>query len=98
MPFSDAVYEARLAKLPMQKSTAEIELIRAGAGTADIGGYAIEEAIKAGAREIDIAIAGRNAMQLEIARCFPVSEIRDTRAWFQSGINTHGAHNPVNSR
>lgn len=84
--------------LRMHKSTAEIELIRAGAATADVGGYAIREAIKAGAREIDVAMAGRDAMELEIAKRFPNSEIRDTWVWFQSGINTDGAHNPVTCR
>jgi creatinase len=82
----------------MQKSAAEISLIRAGAATADIGGYAIRDAIKQGAREIDIAMAGRDAMELEIARRFPDAEYRDTWVWFQSGINTDGAHNPVTSR
>ncbi len=37
--------------LRMHKSAAEIELIRAGAATADVGGYAIKEVIKAGARD-----------------------------------------------
>ena len=82
----------------MHKSAAEIELIRAGAETADVGGYAIKEVIKAGAREIDVAMAGRDAMELEIAKRFPNSEIRDTWVWFQSGINTDGAHNPVTCR
>lgn len=85
-------------KLRMHKSDAEIALIRAGAATADVGGYAIKDAIKAGAREVDVAMAGRNAMELEIAKRFPDSEIRDTWVWFQSGINTDGAHNPVTTR
>jgi len=50
------------------------------------------------AREIDIAMAGRDAMELEIAKSFPHSELRDTWVWFQSGINTDGAHNPVTTR
>ncbi|MFC5565979.1 aminopeptidase P family protein [Rubellimicrobium aerolatum] len=82
----------------MHKSPAEIELIRAGANVADVGGYAIREAVRAGAREIDVAIAGRDAMELEIARRFPDAEYRDTWVWFQSGINTDGAHNPVTAR
>ncbi|SHG61247.1 creatinase [Cognatiyoonia sediminum] len=82
----------------MSKSAAEIDLIRAGANTADVGGFAIRDAIKAGAREIDVAMAGRDAMELEIARRFPDAEYRDTWVWFQSGINTDGAHNPVTSR
>ncbi len=82
----------------MHKSTAELDLIRAGAATADVGGYAIRDAIKVGAREIDIAMAGRDAMELDIARRFPDAEYRDTWVWFQSGLNTDGAHNPVTSR
>ena len=82
----------------MHKSVAEIDLIRAGAETADVGGYAIKDAIKAGVREIDVAMAGRDAMEVEIARRFPDAEYRDTWVWFQSGINTDGAHNPVTSR
>ena len=82
----------------MYKSPAEIELIRHGAQVADIGGYAIREAVKAGVREIDVAIAGRDAMELEIAKRFPEAEYRDTWVWFQSGINTDGAHNPVTGR
>ncbi|MEO0358908.1 MAG: aminopeptidase P family protein [Pseudomonadota bacterium] len=80
------------------KSAAELDLIRAGAATADVGGFAIRDAIKVGAREIDIAMAGRDAMELEIARRFPDAEYRDTWVWFQSGINTDGAHNPVTGR
>ena len=82
----------------MHKSAAEIELIRACAQVADVGGYAIKDAIKAGTREIDVAMAGRDAMELEIAKRFPDAEYRDTWVWFQSGINTDGAHNPVTSR
>ncbi|QXT40247.1 aminopeptidase P family protein [Gymnodinialimonas ceratoperidinii] len=85
-------------RLRMHKSEAEIALIRAGANTADVGGYAIRDAIRVGAREVDIAMAGRDAMELEIARRFPDSEIRDSWVWFQSGINTDGAHNPVTTR
>ena len=84
--------------LRMNKSDAELDLIRQGAAVADIGGYAIKDAVKSGARELDVAMAGRDAMELEIARRFPDSEYRDTWVWFQSGINTDGAHNPVTSR
>ena len=80
------------------KSQAELDLIRAGAAVADVGGYAIRDAIKAGVREIDVGMAGRDAMEQEIARRFPDAEYRDTWVWFQSGINTDGAHNPVTGR
>ena len=82
----------------MFKSDAEVALIRHGAQVADVGGYAIREAIKVGQREIDVAMAGRDAMELEIAKRFPEAEYRDTWVWFQSGINTDGAHNPVTAR
>lgn len=82
----------------MRKSAAEIELIRAGAAVADVGGYAIRDAVREGVREIDVAMAGRDAMELEIAKRFPDAEYRDTWVWFQSGINTDGAHNPVTGR
>lgn len=82
----------------MMKSDAERALIRAGAATADVGGYAIRDAVRAGAREIDIAMAGRDAMETHIAAAFPDAEYRDTWVWFQSGLNTDGAHNPVTAR
>lgn len=82
----------------MIKSAEEIALIRNGAHVADIGGYAIRDAIREGATEIDVAMAGRDAMEAEIARAHPDAEYRDTWVWFQSGINTDGAHNPVTKR
>ncbi len=82
----------------MAKSPEEIALIREGARVADVGGEAVRDAIRPKAREIDIAMAGRHAMELEIAAAFPDSELRDTWVWFQSGLNTDGAHNPVTTR
>ncbi|MEM9430347.1 MAG: aminopeptidase P family protein [Pseudomonadota bacterium] len=80
------------------KSPEEISLIRDGARIADAGGAAIRNAIRPGEREIDVAMAGRDAMEIEIARSHPESELRDTWVWFQSGENTDGAHNPVTTR
>lgn len=85
-------------KFRMVKSTEEITLIKHGARIADVGGEAVWDAIKPGTREIDVAMAGRDAMELEIASSFPNCELRDSWVWFQSGINTDGAHNPVTSR
>jgi creatinase len=82
----------------MVKSAEEIALIKEGARIADLGGAAIRDAIRPGTREIDVAMAGRDAMELEIARSHPDSELRDTWVWFQSGLNTDGAHNPVTTR
>jgi creatinase len=97
-PASVVPIAAEVMKQRFHKSPAEIALIRQGAQVADVGGYAIRDAIKAGAREIDVAMAGRDAMELEIAKRFPDAEYRDTWVWFQSGINTDGAHNPVTGR
>ncbi|WYK05342.1 M24 family metallopeptidase [Cereibacter sphaeroides f. sp. denitrificans] len=82
----------------MVKSPAEIALIRHGAQVADVGGYAIREAIREGATELEIAMVGRDAMEREIAARFPEAEYRDSWVWFQSGPNTDGAHNPVTNR
>jgi creatinase len=84
--------------LRMSKSAEEIALIREGARIADHGGDAIRAAIREGATEIEVAMAGRDAMEAEIARSHPDSELRDSWVWFQSGLNTDGAHNPVTTR
>ena len=82
----------------MIKSKEEISLIKSGAKIADIGAEALVKEIKVGASEIDIAMVGRDAMEKAIAKFHPNSELRDTWVWFQSGINTDGAHNPVTTR
>ncbi len=80
------------------KSEEEIDLIRHGAQIGDIGGEACVRAVRAGVPEHEVAMASTNAMIREIARRFPDAELMDTWTWFQSGINTDGAHNPVTSR
>ena len=85
-------------KKRMIKSKEEIILIKSGAKIADLGAEALVKEIKAGASEIDIAMAGRDAMERAIVKFHPNSELRDTWVWFQSGINTDGAHNPVTTR
>jgi len=80
------------------KSAEEIALIKEGARTADIGGEAIRDAIREGVPEYEVALAGTQAMVRHIAKTFPHAELMDTWVWFQSGINTDGAHNPVTSR
>ncbi|OIJ35037.1 creatininase [Rothia kristinae] len=77
----------------MVKSPEEIAVIRESARIADIGGEAVKAAIAPGAAEYEVALAGVDAMVRQIAESFPDSEIRDTWVWFQSGINTDGAHN-----
>ena len=80
------------------KSAEEIDLIREGARTADIGGAACVAAVKAGVGEHEVALAATSAMIREIASNHPFVELMDTWTWFQSGINTDGAHNPVTNR
>ena len=87
-----------LMKLRIIKSKEEIEIIRSGAKIADIGAEEIVKHIKVGASELEIAMTGRDKMELEIAKKYPEAEYMDTWAWFQSGINTDGAHNPKTSR
>jgi len=87
-----------LMKLRMIKSNEELKIIRNGARIADIGGEEIIKNIKAGASELEIAITGRDKMELEIAKTYPEAEYMDTWVWLQSGINTDGAHNPKTSR
>ena len=87
-----------LMKLRIIKSKEEIEIIKNGARIADIGGEEIVNNIKIGASELEIAITGRDRMEREIAKTYPDAEYMDTWVWFQSGINTDGAHNPKTSR
>ena len=85
-------------RLRMVKSAEEIALIRHGARIADIGGAACVEAIADGVPEYEVALHATQAMVREIATTFPHGELMDTWTWFQSGINTDGAHNPVTAR
>ena len=80
------------------KSAEEHALIREGARICDIGGAACAEAIGAGVPEHEVAMASTNAMIREIASSFPFVELMDSWTWFQSGINTDGAHNPVTNK
>ena len=94
--FSDI--SKKLMKLRMIKSKEEIDIIKNGARIADIGAEEIVKHIKVGESELEIAIAGRDKMEREIAKTYPDAEYMDTWVWFQSGINTDGAHNPKTSR
>ncbi|NQW08507.1 MAG: M24 family metallopeptidase [Alphaproteobacteria bacterium] len=82
----------------MIKSDEEIALIKQGARIADLGGAACAEAIGVGVPEHEVALHATQAMVREIARTYPDAELMDTWTWFQSGLNTDGAHNPVTSR
>ena len=55
-------------------------------------------AIREGITEYEVALISTEAMVHEIAKTFPHREVRDTWVWFQSGINTDGAHNWATTR
>ena len=94
--FSDVA--KNLMSLRMIKSKEEIKIIKNGARIADLGGEVIVDNIREGNTELEIAITGRDFMEREIAKSFPDAEYMDTWVWFQSGINTDGAHNPKTNR
>ena len=99
--FTHSVFEdisKELMKLRMIKSNEEIKIIKNGARIADIGGNEIVKNIREGSTEIELAIIGRDKMEREIAKTYPDAEYMDTWVWFQSGINTDGAHNPKTNR
>lgn len=89
---------ASAMRLRMVKSTEEIALITAMAEIADLGGAAVVEAVAPGVPEHEVALHATQTMIRDIARRWPDAELQDTWTWFQSGINTDGAHNPVTSR
>ena len=87
------------ARQRMIKSPEEIAVIKVGAATADIGGEACRAALTAGAREWEVAREGVTAMVNHISNtCQHSAELLDTWVWFQSGLNTDGAHNPLTAR
>lgn len=85
-------------KMRMVKSAEEIALIKQGAQVCDIGGAALVNAVHEGVPEYEVALASTQAMVREIGQRFEHVELMDTWTWFQSGINTDGAHNPVTNR
>jgi len=80
------------------KSAEEHVLIRKGADMCAVGGRALMGAVKSGVPEHEIALASTSAMVRAIADSFPHVELMDSWTWFQSGINTDGAHNPVTNK
>ena len=85
-------------RLRMIKSSEEIAHITEMARIADLGGAACVEALAVGALEFEIARHATSTMIREIAKSWPDSELMDTWTWFQSGLNTDGAHNPLTTR
>ncbi len=96
MEFVDIAQPAM--QLRMVKSAEEISHIIQMTRIADLGGAACCEATKAGVAEHEVALHSTATMVREIAKTWPHGELMDTWTWFQSGINTDGAHNPVTSR
>jgi len=96
MEFVD-IAEASM-RLRMIKSDEEIAHITKMTRIADIGGAACVEAIAVGVPEHEVALHSTGTMVREIANVWPDGELLDTWTWFQSGLNTDGAHNPVTSR
>ena len=94
--FSDVA--AATMQLRMRKSPEEIAHITEMARIADLGGAACVEAVGIGVPEHEIALHSTATMIREIAKSWPHAELMDTWTWFQSGLNTDGAHNPVTSR
>ncbi|MCB1386268.1 MAG: M24 family metallopeptidase, partial [Nitratireductor sp.] len=80
------------------KSDEEHKLIREGTRICNVGARACMEAVHEGVPEYEVAIASTNAMIREIGKSFPFVELMDTWTWFQSGIMTDGAHNPVTNK
>ena len=85
-------------RLRMIKSAEEIAHITQMTRIADIGGAACVEAAQIGVSEMEVALHSTATMVREIAKTWPDGELLDTWTWFQSGLNTDGAHNPVTSR
>ena len=87
------------ARQRMFKSEEEIEIIKLGAATADIGGEACKSAMKEGVEEWEVAREVVAAMVKNISdKVGDRSELLDTWVWLQSGLNTDGAHNPLTNR
>ena len=80
------------------KSGVEQALIREGARICNVGARAVMGAVGEGVPEYEVALASTNAMVREIGKSFPFVELLDTWTWFQSGIMTDGAHNPVTNK
>jgi creatinase len=80
------------------KSAEEHALIREGTRVCNVGARAVMEAVAEGVPEYEVALASTQAMVRDIGKSFPFVELMDTWTWFQSGIMTDGAHNPVTNK
>lgn len=80
------------------KSAEEQDLLRKAAQIGEIGFSAAVGLIGEGAPEFEIASAATVAMIRAASDAFAQVEPMESWTWFQSGINTDGAHNPVTNR
>ena len=85
-------------RLRMRKSDEEVAHIKRGAEICNVGGRALMAAVAEGVAEHEVALESTRAMVRETAERLPHGELMDTWTWFQSGVNTDGAHNPVTTR
>ncbi|XP_027213524.2 creatinase [Penaeus vannamei] len=100
LPHGNALVDvgAHAMRMRMKKSEEEIAVTKNCCATADVGAWACKEALHEGVPEYEVSLAGLSAMTRNIAKVYPDSDIMDSLVWFQSGINTDGAHNPLTTR
>lgn len=79
-------------------SDAERVLIRDGVASSERAISAMRDVIKPGVREIDVAMAGTDALMGAVAAHFPQAEYRDSWVQCQSGVNTDAAYHPPTAR
>ncbi len=80
------------------KSDEELALIRSGAAICDAGAKAALDAIRHGVPEFEVVLASDAAMSRAISARFPHVEPGEGWTFFQSGIQTDGAHNAATNR
>ena len=86
------------ARAKLETALPDAALVDAGEATMRMRMIKSAEATAEQAPENEVALHATRAMVREIARRYRHAELMDTWAWFQSGINTDGAHNPVTTR
>ena len=84
-------------KLQIIKSKEEIEIIKHGARIADIGGGKLLKH-QGGKYRIGDCYCWTKQDGERDCKTYPDAEYMDTWVWFQSRINTDGAHNPKTNR
>ena len=89
---------AQTMRMRMIKSAEEIEVIKNGAEVCDVGGAALAAAFMKACPNTRSRSPRPRRWCARSRAAFPHSELMDTWTWFQSGINTDGAHNPVTTR